>query len=42
MILPELQVVAQVFAERILNTAVEGIVLVDAGLDRRGSDRRRP
>jgi len=27
MIIPELQIVAQVFAERILNTAVEGIVL---------------
>jgi beta-lactamase regulating signal transducer with metallopeptidase domain len=28
MIIPELQVVAQVFAERILNSAVEGVVLV--------------
>src|SRR5450755_551339 len=28
MIIPELQVVAQVFAERILNTAVEGVLLV--------------
>src|SRR5438552_1105289 len=28
MIIPELQVLAQVFAERLLNTAVEGVILV--------------